>query len=71
MKYFLIIWVCSFGNTMECGTAMKHPIPYDSWSECSKAAHLKSWSLLNEIGSKLIDKHHIGTRYICKVDSPI
>ena len=71
MKYILIIWVCSFGNTMECGPAMQKPIAYNSWSECSKGAHIESWNMLNEMNVELIDKHNIGTRYICKADSPI
>ena len=71
MKYFLIIWVCSFGTTMECGPAMQKPTAYDSWSECSKGAHIESWNMLNGMNAELIDKHNIGTRYICKVDSSI
>ena len=71
MKYILIIWVCSFGNAMECGPAMQKPTAYNSWSECSKGAHIESWNLLNGMKPELIDKHRIGTRYICKVDSPI
>ena len=71
MKYFLIIWVCSFGNTMECGPAMQKSTTYNSWSECSKGAHIESWNILNEMNAELVDKHRIGTRYICKADSLI
>jgi len=71
MKYFLIIWVCSFGTNMQCGPAMQKPTAYNSWSECSKGAHIESWNMLNEIDVKLIDKYNIGTRYICKADIPI
>ena len=71
MKYFLIIWVCSFGTTMECGPAMQKPTAYNSWSECAKRAHVESWNLLNEMKVELLDKHRIGTRYTCKVDNPI
>ena len=71
MKYILIIWVCSFGNTMEYGPAMQKPIAYNSWSECSKGAHIVSWNILNEMNAELVGKHHIGTRYICKADIPI
>ena len=71
MKYFLILWVCSFGNPIECGPAMQSPIIYNSWSECSKGAYIESWNILNKMKPELIDEHRIGTRYTCKVNRPI
>ena len=44
MKYFLIIWVCAFINPgdIRCLDPITYPTAYDSWYECSRAAHTES-----------------------------
>ena len=50
MKYILIIWVCSFINNNGCMPPVESKIAYDSWYECSVAAHKESVSLLQKMG---------------------
>ena len=50
MKYVLILWVCSFVNQNGCLPPMESPRLYDSWYECSIAAHKESVSAFTENG---------------------
>ena len=68
MKYFLVIWVCSFVNGADCGPTIKHSTPYNSWYECSVAAHLESVRLIKKIGSTYVDQFKIGTKYTCRLE---
>ena len=45
---------------------IEYPILYDSWYECSRAAHQKSISVMSKIGYKNVDDYQIGTKYTCK-----
>ena len=65
MKYFLIIWVCAFVNGTDCGPAVKHSTSYNSWYECSIAAHAESIRLLEKIGPVYANQLKIGTKYTC------
>ena len=67
MKYFLIIWVCSFGNSINCGPAMVQDQTYASWSDCAIAAHVASTDVLQEMGSVLVNQYKLGTRYTCRL----
>ena len=67
MKYFLIIWVCSFGGSISCGPAMVQNSTYVSWNDCAIAAHAESTRVLQEIGSDLVNQYKLGTRYTCKL----
>ena len=67
MKYFLAIWVCTFlspGNT-RCMDPIAYPTTYDSWYECSRAAHIESVKLMSKMGYKYVNDMKIGTRYTC------
>ena len=68
MKYFLIIWVCSFGSPINCGPAMQQDKPYDSWSDCAISAHIESAKVLQEMGMDLVNQYRLGTRYTCKLE---
>ena len=67
MKYFLVIWVCAFINPGDtrCLDPVTYPTSYDSWYECSRAAHTESVKLMSKMGYKYINDMKIGTRYTC------
>ena len=67
MKYFLIIWVCSFGNSINCGPAMVQDQTYASWNNCAIAAHAESAKVLQDMGSDLVNQYRLGTRYTCRL----
>ena len=66
MKYILILWVCSFIEGNACMAPIESPILYDSWYECSRAAHQESISMMSKLGYKNVNDYQIGTKYICK-----
>ena len=66
MKYILIIWICSFVNNNRCLPPMESPRLYDSWYECSIAAHKESVSLLQKMGYADVNRYLVGTKYTCK-----
>ena len=66
MKYVLILWVCSFVNNNGCLPPMESSKLYDSWYECSIAAHKESVSLLQKMGYADVNRYQVGTKYICK-----
>jgi hypothetical protein len=67
MKYILIIWVCSFVNNNGCLPPIESPKLYDSWYECSIAAHQESKSILQKMGYADVNRYHVGTKYTCKL----
>ena len=67
MKYFLLLWVCSFGANINCGPAMVQDQTYGSWNDCAIAAHAHSSAVLQEMGSDLVNQYKLGTRYTCRL----
>ncbi len=67
MKYILILWVCSFVNNNGCLPPVESKITYDSWYECSVAAHKQSVSLLQKMGYAEVNRYKVGTKYACKL----
>ena len=67
MKYFLIIWVCSFGSSINCGPAMVQDKTYASWNDCAISAYAESAEVLQEMGADLVNKYKLGTRYTCRL----
>ena len=67
MKYFLIIWVCSFGSPINCGPAMVQDKTYVSCNNCALAAYSESAKVLQEMGSNLVNQYKLGTRYTCRL----
>jgi len=43
-----------------------YPGVYDSWLECSKAAHLESIKLLEDFDPDFVNKYNVGMKYSCK-----
>ena len=70
-KFTLIIWVCSFLGENMCMAPVKSPILYDSWYECSRAAHKESLKIYSKLGYKTVNDGKIATRYTCKATSSI
>ena len=66
MKYILIIWVCSFLNNSECMAPMEYPTVYDSWYECSRAAHGESAKLMSKMGYAYVNTYQIAMKYNCR-----
>ena len=71
IKFTLMIWVCSFLGENRCMAPVKSPILYDSWYECSRAAHQESIKIYSKLGYKVVNKGRLATRYTCAVASSI
>ena len=67
MKFILIVWVCSFIQGNACMAPVEVPKLYDSWYECSVAAHKESVSILQKMGYADVNKYNVGTKYTCKL----
>jgi len=48
-----------------------YPTMYNSWYECSRAAHRESIKILSSLGYKYVNKNKVGTRYTCRTDKMI
>jgi len=66
MKYILIIWVCSFLEGNQCLPPIEFRTTFNSWYECSRAAHQESVKIIGQMGYKYVNDHHIATRYSCR-----
>jgi hypothetical protein len=71
VKFTLVIWVCSFLGDNLCMRPIQSNTLYDSWYECSRAAHKESLQILSKIGYKAINDNKLGTRYMCKIDDTV
>jgi len=72
IKFTLTIWVCSFLSVQSvCMPPARSPILYDSWYECSRAAHQESIKIYSKLGYKLVNDSRLATRYTCQVDDSI
>ena len=45
---------------------IEYPTIYDSWYECSRAAHTESVKLMSKMGYKYVNDFKVGTKYHCK-----
>ena len=66
IKFILTIWVCSFLAGTKCMAPVTYPNTYDSWLECSKAAHLESIKLLENLDLNSVNMYKIGMKYRCE-----
>ena len=71
IKFTLIIWVCSFLGGQVCMPPIQSPVMYDSWYECSRAAHKESLKMISKLGYKTVNEAHIAMKYRCKQESSI
>jgi hypothetical protein len=66
IKFTLIIWVCSFmGTPTPCLPPMEFPKTFNSWYDCSKAAHKESLLLMSKMGYKYINENKVAIKYSC------
>jgi hypothetical protein len=67
IKFTLILWVCSFlSSPSVCMPPVTYPNVYDSWLECSKAAHLESIKLMESFDVPFINENKVGMKYSCQ-----
>ena len=72
IKFTLTIWVCSFLSAQSvCMPPVHSPILYNSWYECSRAAHYESIKIYSKIGYKMVNEARLATRYTCSVAQSI
>ena len=50
---------------------IQSPIMYDSWYECSRAAHTESLKIMSKFGYTAINKNKVAMKYRCKESSSI
>ena len=65
VKFTLIMWVCSFLGPYDCASPIQSTTLYNSWYECSRAAHQQSIKMLSKVGYKKVNEGKIATRYNC------
>jgi len=71
IKFTLTIWVCSFLQGQVCMPPIQSPVMYDSWYECSRAAHKESLKIMSKLGYTVVNKDQIAMKYRCKESSSI
>ena len=71
MKFVLVIWVCSFLGGQKCLAPIESPVLYDSWYECSRAAHQESLKIMSKLGYTVVNKDQIAMKYRFKESSTI
>ena len=63
--------MCSFLGGQKCLPPVESPIMYDSWYECSRAAHQESLKIMSKLGYTVVNKDQIAMKYRCKEVSSI
>ena len=71
IKFTLTIWVCSFLGGQTCLPPIQSPITYNSWYECSRAAHQESMKMMSNLGYKVVNRDKIAMKYRCQEASSI
>ena len=72
IKFTLTIWVCSFLSMPSvCMAPIESTIRYNSWYECSRAAHMQSIRIYSRLSYKYVNENKIATRYTCKANETI
>ena len=70
-KFILMIWVCSFLGGQTCMPPIQSPVLYNSWYECSRAAHQESLKIMSKLGYTVVNKDQVAMKYRCKEVSSI
>ena len=70
-KFILMIWVCSFLGGQKCLPPIESPTMYDSWYECSRAAHQESLKIMSKLGYTVVNRDQVAMKYRCKEVSSI
>jgi hypothetical protein len=51
---------------MDASLPVESPKLYDSWYECSIAAHKESAKILQKMGYANVNEYQVGLKYTCK-----
>ena len=54
-----------------CMKPIKYPQLFNSWYECSRAAHIQSVKILRRGGYVWVNKYKVGTKYSCVIEQSI
>ena len=65
MKYVLILWVCSFIEGNGCLPPVESEKVFDTWYECSRAAHKESINLIKAQPPGYVDENGIYVKFYC------
>jgi hypothetical protein len=66
IKFTLTIWVCSFLSMPSvCMPPIQLPTLYNTWYECSRAAHYESIKIYSKLGYRVVNEARLATRYMC------
>ena len=68
IKFTLIIWVCSFSVGNKCMPPITFPTIFDSWKECTIAAHTESIKIIESSEPDFFNEHKVGMKYVCRPD---
>ena len=68
IKFTLIIWVCSFSVGNKCMPPITFPTAFNSWKECTIAAHTESIKIIESSESVFFNENKVGMKYICRPD---
>ena len=71
IKFTLTLWVCSFLQGQVCMPPIQSPRIYNSWYECSRAAHHESVKIMSDLGYKAVNRDRIAMKYRCKEEASI
>jgi len=72
IKFSLTLWVCSFLSAQTtCLPPIPYPTLYDSWYQCSRAAHSESLKLISKMGYKYVNDNKLAMRYTCRLEESI
>ena len=71
IKFTLTIWMCSFLGGQVCMPPIQSPVMYNSWYECSRAAHQESIKIMSKLGYRVVNKDKIAMKYRCEESSSI
>ena len=66
IKFTLTMWMCSFLGQQLCMPPIQSPVIYNSWYECSRAAHHESLKIMSKLGYTEVNKDKIAMKYRCK-----
>ena len=66
IKFTLTIWVCSFLGGQLCMPPIQSPVMYNSWYECSRAAHQETLKMISKLGYRVVNKDKIAMKYRCE-----
>jgi len=50
---------------------IQSPVIYNSWYECSRAAHQESLKIMSNFGYKVVNRDKIAMKYRCKEEASI